>query len=97
MVAGVSDMSLGKIKKWLKKTEPAVPLLEAVNRARREWQDSWRELSTAEGCFIDYVIYKMNAAERHYVSLLLQAKKEGLAAWEELSCPQHSRLSGAED
>lgn len=74
---------INKVKKILARPEPAVPLLEAVDRARREWQESWRELDTAEGSLVDYVIYKMNAAERRYVSLLGQAKREGLKAWEE--------------
>jgi len=79
---------MSKIKNALARPKPAVPLLEAVDRARLEWQETWRELNMAEGSLVDYVIYKMNAAERRYVSLLGQAKSEGLKAWEEPSlCP----------
>jgi len=56
-------------------------LLSATERARREWLQALRELDHIDSDLSDYVIFKINAAERHYMTLLKQAKQEGVIAW----------------
>ncbi len=60
---------------------PGPTLLDAVNKARQEWQYALRELNQVDSNFAEYVIFKINATERHYITLLEQAKKEGVTAW----------------
>lgn len=57
------------------------PLLEAINRARREWQNARKNFLNSGSLMTDYYIYSLNASERHYMELLSLAKSEGLRAW----------------
>ncbi len=74
---------INKIKKMLY-GPPGPTLLDAVNNARQEWQFALRELNQVESNLAEYVIFKVNAAERRYITLLEQAKKEGVTAWPSL-------------
>jgi len=61
---------------------PPVPsLVTAVENARRDWQQAVREMNHTDGDMAEHIIYKINAAERRYIALLEQAKKEGITAW----------------
>jgi len=56
-------------------------LLSATESARQEWIQALRELDHIDSDLSDYVIFKINAAERHYMTLLKQARQEGVMAW----------------
>lgn len=60
---------------------PGLPLLDAVNKARQEWQLALKELNQIDSNLTEYAIFKVNATERRYITLLEQAKKEGITAW----------------
>lgn len=71
---------LCRIKDLLDKTAE-FSLLNAVEWARQEWQQALKEMNYTDGDLSEYVIYKINAAERRYIALLVQARKEGVTAW----------------
>ncbi|MCL6634854.1 MAG: YaaL family protein [Peptococcaceae bacterium] len=60
---------------------PAPSLVTAVEQARRDWQHALREMDYIDGELTEYIIFKINAAERRYMALLEKAKKEGVTAW----------------
>ncbi|OPY58079.1 MAG: hypothetical protein A4E55_01162 [Pelotomaculum sp. PtaU1.Bin035] len=61
---------------------PGTPtLMTAIESARRDWQQALKEMDHADGELSDYIIFKINSAERHYMLLLKQAKQEGVTAW----------------
>lgn len=64
---------------------PAPTLVTAIEGARRDWQQALREMDHIDGELAEYVIFKINAAERRYVALLEQAKREGITAWPNVS------------
>lgn len=69
-------------KKERAEVSPAAPsLLAAIENARRDWQQALREMDQVDSELAEYVIYKINAAERRFMALLEQAKKEGVTAW----------------
>ena len=47
----------------------------------------------------EYVIYKINAAERRYIALLELARNEGVTAWPAIPeyCPDQEDCSGSGD
>lgn len=61
------------------KSEPR--LLTAVDECRRSWKNACYDFKYCDRELVDYMVYKINAAERHYMALLAQAKREGLTAW----------------
>lgn len=69
------------LKEKVFKKPPDITLKASVDAARLEWQQSLRELDLVDRDMVDYVIYKINAAERRYMHLLDQLKKENTAAW----------------
>ncbi|MCL6448473.1 MAG: YaaL family protein [Armatimonadetes bacterium] len=56
-------------------------LLEMVDEARLAWQDAFREYSLGDREVVEYLIYKINAAEKRYIVLLKQARAQGVTAW----------------
>ncbi len=56
-------------------------LTNAVESARQEWQQALTEMNYTDGDLSEYIIFKINAAERRYIALLDQARKEGVTAW----------------
>ncbi|OPX88023.1 MAG: hypothetical protein A4E53_02180 [Pelotomaculum sp. PtaB.Bin104] len=56
-------------------------LVAAADSARLNWQQAWREFDQVGGNYTDYVIFKINSAERYYMLLLKQARQEGIGAW----------------
>lgn len=61
------------------KTRPK--LLEALEHCRLSWQNACYDFKYCDGEMVDYMIYRINAAERQYMALLAQAKRERLTAW----------------
>ena len=75
---------IAKIKEVLE--GPAPPfLVTAVEHARLDWQASLKEMDHIDRDLDEYVIFKVNAAERRYVALLEQARREGVRAWPTLA------------
>lgn len=60
---------------------PEPKLLTAVEECRRTWQNACYDFNFCDAELVDYMVYKINAAERQYMALLAQAKREGLTAW----------------
>ncbi|MDD4237586.1 MAG: DUF2508 family protein [Desulfotomaculaceae bacterium] len=56
----------------------------AVQNAREEWRQALKEMDYIDGDLAEYAIFKINAAERRYIALLNQARKEGLTAWPDM-------------
>ena len=56
-------------------------LLEMVDEARLAWQSAFREFRLGDREVVEYLIYKINAAEKRYMVLLKQARTQGVKAW----------------
>ncbi|MDD4239121.1 MAG: DUF2508 family protein [Desulfotomaculaceae bacterium] len=56
----------------------------AVQNARKEWRQALKEMDYIDGDLAEYAIFKINAAERRYIALLNQARKEGITAWPDM-------------
>lgn len=75
-----------KMKEWVQlRVSPHYPaypsLVYEVRQSFREWQQAKTSFNFAPSEFIDYTIYRLNAAEKHYTALLTMAKKQGVKAW----------------
>lgn len=65
----------------LKKEHPG--LLEAVNSARRNWQQAQYDFNfVSDKNLIDYTVLKIKADERRYMAILEQAKQEHITSWQ---------------
>lgn len=62
---------------------PKPGFADVVDKSRRAWQEALQEFDIIDSEMTDYVIYKIIAAERHYMALLKQAKRDGVKAWPE--------------
>jgi hypothetical protein len=61
---------------------PAQPdLMAAVQDSFTEWKLCQNHFNLVGPEFADYMIYRLNAAERHYMMMLATAKSEGVKAW----------------
>jgi len=56
-------------------------LLEMVDEARLAWQSAFQEFRLGDREVVEYLIYKLNAAEKRYMVLLKQARAQGVTAW----------------
>ncbi|MFZ5632809.1 MAG: DUF2508 family protein [Bacillota bacterium] len=56
-------------------------LVDEVHESLREWQQAKVLFNFAGRDFIDYTVYRLNAAERRYAALLALARSEGVKAW----------------
>jgi len=89
---------LCKIKDLLDQTT-VFSLPNAVENARQEWQLALKEMNYTDSDLSEYVIYKINAAERRYIALFELARKEGVTAWPAIPeyCPDQEDCSGSGD
>lgn len=60
-------------------------LLTSIEKARKEWQHAVKEMNHIDIDMAEYIIFKINAAERRFMALLEQAKKEGITAWPDMT------------
>ena len=74
-------LDIEQLKAKFIKVQRAPSLVTAVDDARLEWRRTLDEFNLVDIEMIDYIIFKINAAERRYMLLLDQAKKENAAAW----------------
>lgn len=58
-----------------------IDLLEMVDESRLAWQSALKEFNFGDENVIDYLTYKIIAAERRYMVLLNQARTLGITAW----------------
>ena len=75
-----------KAVSWLKsRVSPHYPrqpeLLAIIEESFKEWQTVQNQYNHINPDLIDYMIYRLSAAEKHYTALLAQAKAEGVKAW----------------
>ena len=61
----ILETGLCRIKDLLDQTT-VFSLLNAVENARQEWQQSLKEMNYMDSDLSEYIIYKINAAERRY-------------------------------
>lgn len=87
MLSTIKSLTLSEISRFKEMVEgPPVPdLVKAVESARRDWQLALKEIDYIDSDLDEYVIFKINSAERRYMALLEQARKEGACAWPELA------------
>ncbi|NLI11103.1 DUF2508 family protein [Pelotomaculum propionicicum] len=87
VVSAFKNLYQGEITRIKEALEgPAPPfLVTAVENARRDWREALRELDHIDRDLDEYVIFKINAAERRYMALLEQARREGVRAWPALA------------
>lgn len=60
---------------------PRQGLAEMVDEARRTWREALNEYNFVDQEMIDYMIFKINAAERRFVALWREARRRGVTAW----------------
>ena len=57
-------------------------LLEEVEAARREWHIALQQIDQVTcTAMVDKIISKIDSAERRFIALLKQARKEGVTVW----------------
>lgn len=81
-------IEMSRLKELLVVEKPATMKLDlAVQHACEEWQQALKEMDHIDGDLAEYAIFKINAAERRYIALLNQAKREGIRAWPDTEFP----------
>ncbi|MFX4262590.1 DUF2508 family protein [Pelotomaculum propionicicum] len=87
MLSTIKSLTLSEISRLREMVEgpPTPDLVKAVECARRDWQLALKEADYIDSDLDEYVIFKINSAERRYMALLEQARKEGTCAWPELT------------
>jgi len=63
----------------IKKQQPT--LFDYINEARIDWHNALREYDFVDRELIDYLALKIMTAERRYITLLQQARHQGITAW----------------
>lgn len=74
-------IEMSRIKEIMGEKTSTLQLDVAVQNAREEWRQALNEMDYIDGDLAEYAIFKINAAERRYIALLKQARKEGVTAW----------------
>ncbi|MFZ5647853.1 MAG: DUF2508 family protein [Bacillota bacterium] len=78
----ILEKTILKILSRISPHYPARPdLLANIQNSLAEWKTCNNQYNFTGPEMIDYMIYRLNAAERHYMALLAQARREGLKAW----------------
>lgn len=77
----IPTIEMSRLKEIIMEKPPALQLSTAVQNAREEWRQALKELDYIDGDLAEYAIFKINAAERRYIALLNQARREGITAW----------------
>lgn len=87
VLKSIPTIEIPKIKDILVEKTSTLQLDAAVQNARDEWRQALKEMDYIDGDLAEYVIFKINAAERRYIALLDQARKEGITAWPDMEFP----------
>ncbi|MBO8138507.1 MAG: hypothetical protein H0Z40_10305 [Desulfotomaculum sp.] len=56
-------------------------LIEMIDNAQLAWKMAVDQLNYCDKDMLDYVIFDIHAKERRFMTLLMQARKQGVAAW----------------
>ncbi len=56
-------------------------LITSIHTSLTEWKTAKSQFNQASPELVDYMVYRLNAAERQYIALLEQAKKRGIKSW----------------
>lgn len=56
-------------------------ITDAVHKSLKEWQLAKDQFNYVEQELIDYMVYRINAAERHFLAVLSLARTQGVKAW----------------
>ncbi|MGB9804806.1 MAG: DUF2508 family protein [Desulfofundulus sp.] len=78
-LAGILESFTRWAGSFFKRRMPS--LVEIIDEARRDWQEACKEFHLVDNEMIDYVIFKINTAERRFIALLKQARRTGVTAW----------------
>lgn len=77
-----------KVLQWLNLAFPKFSkqsqeelLISSINKSLYEWKNAQDQFNHASPGLIDYMVYRLNATERHYIALLSIAKEKGVKAW----------------
>jgi hypothetical protein len=70
-------------------------LVDTVDEARRTWKLALAEFNFVGNDLIDFAIHNIKAAERRYMALINQARREGVTAWPAGICTSCLPGSGA--
>ncbi|OAT80209.1 hypothetical protein [Desulfotomaculum copahuensis] len=62
-------------------SRPGSTLAGMVDEARLAWREALNEYNFADQEMVDYLVFKINAAERRFIALLHQARRQGVTAW----------------
>lgn len=83
IISTIKSLTLSEIFRTREMVEspPTSDLVDAVECARRDWQLALKEIDHIDSDLDEYIVFRINAAERRYMALLEQARKEGLNAW----------------
>ncbi len=83
IVSTLKNLNMAEFFKNREMTEKPSPppLVFDVENARIEWQQAIQEMNHSDYDLAEHIIFKINAAERRYMALLEQARKEGVKAW----------------
>ncbi|MCG8401858.1 MAG: YaaL family protein [Firmicutes bacterium] len=72
---------------WLSPLKQEPPgLAEAVDDAKKAWIQALDFINVIDHSLVDYAVHNISAAERRYMALIEEARREGITAWPELSC-----------
>lgn len=63
------------------KSRPRPGLAGMVDEARLAWREALNEYNFADREMVDYLVFKINAAERRFIVLMHQARRQGVTAW----------------
>lgn len=79
MLCRVMEMDVRRMLDALRpQVDPLPGIAELVDSARLEWQAAQTQFNEVrEAELVDYAIYRLQAAERHYIHLLREASREG--------------------
>jgi len=70
-----------RLSQFIYRYPKQMSLLEIIEECRLDWQNALQEFNFGQRDITDYLIYKINAAERRYMALLNQARAQKLTAW----------------
>lgn len=56
-------------------------IVDAVHKSLKEWQLAKDQFNYIEPALVDYMVYRLNAAERHFLALLSLARTQGVKTW----------------
>ncbi|WP_031516713.1 DUF2508 family protein [Desulfofalx alkaliphila] len=69
------------LNRLMGRQEEGPELFAMIEQAHLDWQHAMQQLDLCDKDMLDYVIHQLQARERRYIALMMQARQEGLVAW----------------